>query len=334
MRPHTALRQAAAVTAAVGLLMAAGLTGCSGSEPEKAAAATRTVHDANGASVSVPSRPQRVVTLSEPTLDGMLALGIRPVGTTAGRGQKGASAYLADQAKGIPIVATVAGPNLEKVNKLHPDLILTDATVKGDAIGQLKKIAPVVLTAQRGEDWRDAFRNGAAAVNRAQRAGTVLDALDKKIGTVRDRLGSSAGDTVSVVRWAGGAPAVIMNDGVVADVLTKLGLHRPPAQRKKGPGHSVPVSAELLSTIDADWIIFGALAGHEGGQQAESTVGAQYSKKALSAAEKTPGWKRLGAYRAHHVVPVDGSSWTSAGGVLAARAILSDVDAALTGHGS
>ena len=48
---------------------------------------TRTVVDVEGTSMEVPVDPTRVVTLSEPTLDGALALGVTPVGTVSGRGQ-------------------------------------------------------------------------------------------------------------------------------------------------------------------------------------------------------------------------------------------------------
>ena len=52
-----------------------------------AVADTRQIEDAFGHPVTVPSAPQRVITLSELDLDAALALGITPVGTINGRGQ-------------------------------------------------------------------------------------------------------------------------------------------------------------------------------------------------------------------------------------------------------
>ena len=323
------------VAAVAGLVLVTGLTGCGTTTHHGAATEKhRTVTDASGARVSVPVRPRRVVTLSEPTLDGALALGVTPVGTTAGRGQSGPPAYLARRAAGIPVVATVAQPDLEKITTLHPDLILTDGTVNGSAIPQLTKIAPVVVTAKHGADWRQAFRDEAAALNRTGRASAVLRDLDRRIASTRAKLGGNAAATVSVVRWAGNAPAMIFSDGPVGYVLHGLGVRRPAAERGAGPGHSEPVSTEKLDTIDGDWMFFGALAGKQGGGDASSTVSVEYSREALKQAATLPGFTALRAWRKHRVVPVDGSSWTSAGGVLAARAILSDVDTNLTGGGS
>ncbi|WP_373369984.1 twin-arginine translocation signal domain-containing protein [Corynebacterium cystitidis] len=61
---------------------AVGLASCSGTEGSvTASGATRTMVDVEGTTVEVPDKPQRIVTLSEPTLDAVLALGHVPVGT-------------------------------------------------------------------------------------------------------------------------------------------------------------------------------------------------------------------------------------------------------------
>ena len=65
-------------------------TGCSTDSPglQNSAGQTRQVTDIEDTVVDVPVNPQRIVALSEPTLDGLLALGITPVGAVAGRGQR------------------------------------------------------------------------------------------------------------------------------------------------------------------------------------------------------------------------------------------------------
>lgn len=81
-------------------ICALALTACGSSEasdgaagPDSSSAAkTNQVTDATGTSVKVPAAPERVVALSEMDLDAALALGVKPVGLTAGRGQKGAPA--------------------------------------------------------------------------------------------------------------------------------------------------------------------------------------------------------------------------------------------------
>lgn len=88
----------------------------------------RVIEDVDHEQVIVPADPQRVVTLSEPTLDGALTLGVKPVGTVNGRGQSSVPHYIKDLAEGIPAVGSVAEFNFEAIGKLKPDLILTYAS--------------------------------------------------------------------------------------------------------------------------------------------------------------------------------------------------------------
>mgnify|MGYP000648332214 CR=1 FL=1 len=79
-----------------------------------AVADTRQIEDAFGNPVSVPSAPQRVITLSELDLDAALALGITPVGTINGRGQAAPPHYLDSKVlSGIKVVGDIDNPNLE-----------------------------------------------------------------------------------------------------------------------------------------------------------------------------------------------------------------------------
>jgi iron complex transport system substrate-binding protein len=318
------------------LVMAAVVAGCDSTAPSTPDG-TRSVTDGRGASVSVPAAPARVVALSEPTLDGALALGVTVVGTTSGRGQGAVSAYLADKAAGIPVVASVAGPNLEQILALQPDLILTDGTVTADdaVLGKLAAIAPTVYVAKAGGDWKQSFTTLGAAVGKAAETQQVLTGYTTRVAEVKAKLDADADATVSIVRWGLGQPSVLLRELPPSTVIADLGLRRPPAQDKQGPGHSQPVSRENLDQLDADWMFFGTLGGAtnpEGGNTGDASgVGRAASAAMLADAVATPGFTALTAYRDKHVVPVDGSAWTSAGGPLAALVILGDVATALTG---
>ncbi|WP_031470265.1 ABC transporter substrate-binding protein [Sciscionella sediminilitoris] len=303
------------------VLAGALLAGCgSGAQHESSG---RQLTDARGERVTVPDRPARVITLSESSLDGALALGVRPAGATGGRGQSGVSAYLAEQAKGIPLMGALATPSMEKIAAARPDLILTDGTALRDAgvLGKLSAIAPLVyLRASGTDDWRAALRLEAAALGRPDRAGKVLENYANTLAATKRGIAAHAGASVSIVRWRGNTPSVMYAEGPAAEVVRALGLRRPPAQDRKGPGHSVAVSLENVRELDADWIFFGALGDGDPHQA---------SKKALDQAAKAPGFDRLGAVTAGHVVPVDGTAWTSAGGVLACGRIAEDIRTAL-----
>jgi iron complex transport system substrate-binding protein len=92
----------------------------------------------------------------------------------------------------------------------------------------------------------------------------------------------------------------------------------------------VPVSYENLAKLDADWMFFGSLgAGGAAGGVSETPADVASAEKAIRYATETPGFTKLRAYRLHHVIPVDGSAWTSAGGYLAEEVVLDDVERTL-----
>ncbi|MFD9323678.1 ABC transporter substrate-binding protein [Streptomyces sp. NPDC060053] len=311
------LTSAAAV--ATGALL---LSGC-GDDGKDAgtgdAAGTRAITDATGRKVEVPLAPTKVVALSEPTLDAALALGVAPVGATAGRGQQGVSTYLADKAAEAQVVATVAEADMEKVAALRPDLILLDETtaVKSE-VSKLQAIAPTVVTATLNEDWKTAFTATADALNKKADAERILTGFDADVTAAKAGLGANAGAVVSVVRWQNGAPSVVGKGvGHVGSTLTSLGLERPADQQGASAGHSEPVSLEKLSTVDGDWLFFGTLGDRADGE------------KAYAEAKKVPNFGRLKAERAGRVVVVQGSAWNSAGGPLAAGIVLDDLTKAL-----
>ncbi|WP_320776376.1 ABC transporter substrate-binding protein [Streptomyces sp. CRN 30] len=316
---RTLLASAAAVLTGAVLL-----TGCGGDDGGSDSASgkesgTRQITDATGREVDVPSEPKKVVALSEPTLDASLALGVEPVGTTAGRGQQGVSTYLADKAAGSEVVATVAEADMEKVAALQPDLILLDETTAVKTqVDKLESIAPTVVTAKLNEDWKKAFTATADALNKKAEAEKIVSGFEDDVAATKGKLGDNAGAAVSVVRWQNGAPSAVGRGvGHVGSTITALGLDRPKDQQGVGTGHSEPVSLEKLSTIDADWLVFGTLGDKADGE------------KAYAEAEKVPNFGKLKAEEEGHVVVVEGSAWNSAGGPLAARIVLDDLTKAL-----
>ncbi|BCB84817.1 ABC transporter substrate-binding protein [Phytohabitans suffuscus] len=317
------------------LLAVLAVAACTADPDATSAGGTRFVVDIEGTRVTVPERPERVVTLSEPTLDGALTLGVTPVGTTTGRGQSGVPNYLAGRAGGIPLLGSVAQPNFEAIGKARPDLILVDGTSINNnppVIALLRKIAPTVYAGYAGGDWRVTFGYVAEALNRAERGREVLSGYDARVSTVHGRLGPRLAETYSVVRWQGSSASLILKELPAGLALTDLGLRRPPGQDRIGRGHSEPVSLENLADIDADWMFFGTLGGSSvGNPDAGGGAGVDAAREALAEARAVPGFTALKAYRGGRIVPVDGSLWTSTGGPLLMNLIVDDVERALTG---
>ena len=327
----------------VGVALAALVAGaCSPSQPtpasstgpmSTAATETRMVTDASGQEVALPLEPTRVVTLSEPTTDNALALGITPVGAVSGRGQAGVAAYLADRAGDVPILGSVGTPNLEAVGAAHPDLILVDGTsVKSDdtdTLNALKQIAPVFYTARSGDDWRETFTRTADALGVTDEASTKLADFDAHVAAVSSRLndGGYLDQTYSVVRWQGDSAGLILKELPAGQALSALGMKRPANQDRNGEGHSEPVSLENIDQIDADWIFFGTLGKSSvNNPSAGGATGVEASEAALAEARASVGFDSLAAVRAGHVIPVDGSLWTSTGGYLLMEGIVANIE--------
>ncbi|MFT4217533.1 MAG: iron-siderophore ABC transporter substrate-binding protein [Micropruina sp.] len=327
---------AARVVGVVCLLtvLAVAVVGCAGApEPTPTVVQARTVTDVTGAQVEVPARPQRVVPLSEPTLDGVLALGVTPIGTVSGRGQSGVPNYLVDVAGDLPLLGGIGQPNFEAIGAARPDLILVDGTSVNnnpDVVDALEQIAPVVYTGYAGGEWQTNFRNVAAALGMVDQGEQVIADYRAKVEATKATLGAMADKTFSIVRWQGTAPALILKELPPGQALVDLGLRRPPTQDAFGRGHTEPVSLENLQRIDADYMFFGTLGGSSvSNPKAGGTADLEGARKALQAAEQVPGFTQLNAYRKKQIILVDGSAWTSTGGPLLMNHLVDDVRKAL-----
>ena len=85
-------------------------------------------------------QPQRVLALSEIDLDSLLALKLKPVGATNGRGQSGMPHYLGNAVSGIAGVGSFGSPVLDLVIGAQPDLILVGSLPDPELLAQLSKI--------------------------------------------------------------------------------------------------------------------------------------------------------------------------------------------------
>ncbi|MGA5563320.1 ABC transporter substrate-binding protein [Streptomyces platensis] len=316
-------RQLSRPAAAATFLAACVLTATACGSPERdagpggAAGKVTRITDATGTEVKVPAAPERVVALSEMDLDSALALGVKPVGLTAGRGQHGAPGYLADRAKGIPVVGAVTGPDIEKVVRSRPDVILAGQTTDAQILKQLRRIAPTVVTIDPAKDWKKSLELTGRALGKSNAAGKFLAGYDTKAAALKKDLGERAGAGVSVARYSAKGTAVMQQGVFISDVLKDLGFKRPGVQNDKGQGHSTPLSDENLHEIDGDWLFIGTLSS--GGPDTGL----------LDKLSTKPAYRQLKAVRDQHTTMIDGSKWTSLGGAEAAVSVLGDIRKAM-----
>lgn len=317
---EAAATAAPAATVAPAATSAPAATAAPAETSQAAIGATKVITDANGASLEVPADPQRIVVVTQEALDILLTLGVKPVGITNGQGQTAPPAYLADQVAGIEVVGDMMRPNIESVAKLKPDLILAgDMTEEyhGDALKQLRAIAPTVITTVYGETWQQHLQRIAAITGREAQAQQALAAYAKKLEEVKAKLGANAGAEVSIVRWNPTGPSFMDKDQFASAVLADLGLVRPANQRVEGHAHSAPLSLEKIAEIDGDWMFIGTL----------SPAGEDVD--AMKSAMDSPLFQQLKAVKSGHVVPMDGAVWSTLGGPIAADKVVDAVAAAL-----
>ncbi|MEC8850131.1 MAG: iron-siderophore ABC transporter substrate-binding protein [Pseudomonadota bacterium] len=279
-----------------------------------AVAATHAVTDAADRVVEVPIAPQRVVVLSELDLDTLLALGLKPVGATDGRGSNRPPAYLGPRVEGVQSVGNFAQPSVDRIVVLQPDLIIAGGHPDPQLLEQLQQLAPTVISFKPGESWQDSLGRIAMMVGRADAATQVLADYQRRADALREQLKAHAGETVSIVRLSPNGPMYMLGDAFAGRVLDDLGFARPPAQQAPGAGHAPPLSREVLADIDGDWLFIGNFTPDPEG---------------VNALRDEPAFAELRAARHQQVREVDAMQWTVIGGPLAAHAVLDDIEAAM-----
>lgn len=262
-----------------------------------------------GGSTTIPAAPQRVVAISTGQLDGLLTLGVVPVGTTRGTGASLVPAYLAsafpdraEQLSRLADLGTRQEPNLEAIAAAKPDLILVNKAGAADYLDQLQAIAPTVLTEGTGVNWKQDFLLLADALGRTQQAQGVLDAFHATAAAHATGVVPS----VSLIRTTPDRTRIFGVASFAGSIAQDAGFARPASQQFEKT--SEDLSAEQLDRADADWIFSGVQAGAEG--QSVTT---------------NPIWPTLGAVKAGHVVPVDDDMWYLNAGPTAAATVLREM---------
>ena len=302
---HTG-RLVAAVTAALCLAAA----GC-GSPVDQSEGATRSVPHAMGTS-EVPMVPERVVVLDTGELDSVLALGVKPVGAVRADEATGPQGYLAEQARGIEEVGTIADPNLEAIAALDPDLILSNNVRHADIYEQLSGIAPTVFAESVGKTWKENLRLAGMALDREEQATRLLADYEDKARQVGAAFRDPAGVEVSMVRFMANGIRLYGQGSFIGTILADAGFARP--QIARTPDTFVQISPEQLSSADGD-LLFYAGYGEDGAeQQAELSAG--------------PLWQRLDAVSRGNAHAVSDDLWYLGIGPIAAHRVLDE----LAGH--
>lgn len=130
----TLLRRALIGMLALALVLGAGLPLASAQDGD----GPRTVRDFLGRELTVEEPPQRIVGMSASINEMLLAIGVTPVGVTAGMD-------FPPEAADLPTFGTGYQPDLEALAELEPDLIIGNVQLNMQFMDQLEAIAPTFM---------------------------------------------------------------------------------------------------------------------------------------------------------------------------------------------
>ncbi|BAZ43884.1 iron(III) dicitrate-binding periplasmic protein [Chondrocystis sp. NIES-4102] len=266
------------------------------------------------ATVKVPQKPERIITLHGTALESVLALGEKPVGTTLNGDRQSQPDFIKDKLPDVEILGSFGEPNLEKVLLLKPDLIL-DLDI-ASIYPQLSQIAPTIVTEYNPTNsWQPNLEIYAQALGKPELAKEVItnyyNRLEKLKTAIKQKNKSL---TVSVVRIYPQAITFYQPDSFCGSILKDAGLSRPPLQNQTGG--QLLISQELISQADADIIFYWAY-GDDYHSKSERL------QNSLQKITSDPLWQQLKAVKQGKVYQVP-DYWIGYG-ALAANAVIDDL---------
>jgi iron complex transport system substrate-binding protein len=276
----------------------------------------RTVQHLLG-STCIPRNPQRVVTLN--SLENTWALNIRPVASTYVAGFP-IPKYLQGKVDRVESVGDYNKPNIEKILRLKPDLIISGSELKG-IYKQLSYIAPTVVldTSFPGPSWRDSLEELARILGKEELSKQLIDKYWQRVEKLKQALDISAGSpkenrrkTMEVSIANTSSEYGIWSYGekhYSGSVLKDIGLQRPKSQRG-GFFYIENISKEKISDIDGDVLFFVSWERKD-------------DKKTLNKLKQSPLWSQLKVVQKNKVY-LAGMHWHS-NDVFAINAILDDL---------
>ncbi|MGI5457389.1 ABC transporter substrate-binding protein [Streptomyces sp. CA-249302] len=283
-----------------------------GTDQDEDGAFPRTVTHFEGRT-TIKAEPKKIAVLSTGQLDDLLSLGITPTATTRADNAGLVPDYLADafpayrsKLAAMTDAGTRQAPNLESLAAAEPDLILANDSL-GDLYPKLSKIAPTVITAGNGVNWKRDLLLVGDAVGKGQAAQDLLDDIVADAGKKGAAVEGSP--TVSMIRFTPDRTRMFGVSSFTGSIAVDMGLDRPKSQQFKAI--SEDIGAESIDTADGDWIFY-SVQGDADRTDAVSVVAG-------------PLWKSTKAVKAGHAVKVDDDPWYLNAGPTAARLVITEL---------
>jgi iron complex transport system substrate-binding protein len=245
------------------------------------AAPQQTLTDHLGRRVTLPERPQRIVSLAPSLTETLYALGAgdRLVGVT------NYCDYPAD-AQTKPKVGEMLNPNLERITAMHPDLVLiTKEGNRRDTLTALEhlNIPTFAVETERLDDISRMFRDVGRAVGEAAAGANLAVALDQRVARVQRAVTGRQVRRVLMVIWL--QPMVTVGRGTFLNDLLERAGARSIADENSQPWPKL--SVEEIVRSDPEFIVVTRSPGFSPGRD-----------ELL----KLPGWKELTAVKQDRII--------------------------------
>ncbi|WP_433605851.1 ABC transporter substrate-binding protein [Prescottella agglutinans] len=328
---RTVRRAAVAVIAASAVLL--GLTGCGDSADDDASTIVRTTTKIAGAGVVSVERdtraacatptpadpgatdPRRIVVLDGAAMDSVCALGLweRVVGAATSDGETPQPAYLGTGISLLPSVGPESAPDVDRIAEAAPDLILGSAPASPELADRLKTVAPTVFVGDDPVQWKSRFLAAGKALGRSGAARQALDAYTADAARIGTELNARQ-TQASVIRFRSDATAIEGPGSFSGQVLADANVQRPPYQRIEVASKDI----DDLADAEGDLVYVGF----------DGPGGLEYGTSVM----ESDAWYDLGAVTDNRVFAVDDEVWNAGNGVVAARAVLTDLQESLNGY--
>lgn len=277
------------------------------------AAETRTITHAMG-ETKITGTPERIVVLTTQGTETLLELGIKPVGAVQSWIGDPWYDHIKDQMEGVEVLGDETQPNLELIASLQPDLILGTKVRQEGIYEQLSAIAPTVLTENLGDSMIENFTLYANALNKEAEGQQVLADFDKLTEETAARLGDKTKLQVSLARFQAGKARVYYKQNFAGVVLDKLGFARTEAQNKEE--FAEEITKEQISVLDGDVLFY--FASDRSGETAASDTAKEWLADPIA--------QNMNINKNGQSYQVDEAIWNSAGGIIAAKLLVADIE--------
>lgn len=287
-------------------------------EPSSTQNAARTITHAMG-STPITGTPQRIVVLTTQGTETLLELGIQPVGAVKSWIGNPWYDHIKDRMNGVQVVGDETQPNMELIASLKPDLILGTKVRQEKIYDQLTAIAPTVFTENLGDSMLENFELYTKALNKEAEGKAVLDQFNKLIADTKAKLGDKTKLQISMARFQPDKVRVYLKQNFAGVVLEKLGFARPESQNKKE--FTLDIVKEQLPMLDGD-VLFYFTSDRDGATAATDLAKSWF---------KDPLAQNMNVVKSNRIFNVDEAIWNSAGGMMAAKLLVKDIEKIVTG---